>query len=1112
VLRLLLAPEVRATLTAWLKAYGEANDLPGLATGPLEARFHRLREHAGADEMIIWTTPERRAGGGGPHVRIPALHLDLACRFVEGHILAEKVSQVPPGAREPQRERGSVGIAMAVGRVELPPQPEGTRERPDPLAVEIEQTFDRLTSNRWRGFIAPLREALEAEARDDAERAQRLATPYERVEPRPGARGQESPFRLFGLAPSAAAQLEEGEWLDLLNANGLAVATARLVNVDAGNGVLDIDARGADPPRPGTVRPRPRSKIMAQKRAILGELESPRGNLPLLARLMASPAAMPIPRPQFPSRWLNPAVGRSRSQSRAVALALGLAEGEAMLIEGPPGTGKSTTTGEMIAQILARDPHARILVCSHSNHGTDNMLMKVVPYVLGVANGHQKVEGLEPARVGMLERVPADLRRFFVGPDEDLNDRNVIFTTIDALALNDAAGAAVYDYVILDEANRATVLDSLVALARGKRFILVGDRLQLQPVLSEAEEQLRLEPAMARTGVIGKSLFVWLTERHFPDRAVIFLEEQNRMHPMIGGLIARAFYDDRLRNGPAAPRKDTEVPHFPNPAVWVDTRGLRGLRESRGRGPSLFNLPEARLVTTIARHLLKSAPSEMDVGVIAAYAEQVALLRRLLRNEVRQQNGNGPRGPHSGRRLEIDTVDAFEGREKDVIVVSLVRSNRRREIGFLQLMQRINVALSRARRLLIVVGDTATLRGSYFDKILRYLRERGAVTPGPRVIAQLRGQPVRGEGEERRRDRFRGRERMRQERGAPHPAQGAPGTQPQAGWGTGYPSEAVGAGAAPSEDGLPAPLPIEQAAPDLFEELNAEGERREARPPRPPRQRRSPEEILARLNQNIAGPVSAEEAEGGAPPPRGSRQAGTGYPSEATAPAEPPEHTAPTPPRPALGAPGTRLAPVPASGYPAPGTQAATPAEAAPPVSPDDQAVTPSAPARRGRGSRSRRAAAGEAVAESAATAAPTDASAGAPPAAEAVAPDAVAGQAADAAASAEPLAPQRRRGPRRRAGAPPAGVEETAAPPTEPAAPERLALAAPAELHALPSADAPAALPPPANGATSIAAPPHPPGTRHPAPGADEPTSARPRPARRGRVAASAAGDQPLE
>ena len=713
---------MRATLTAWLKVYGEANNLPGLATGPIEARFHRLRENASADEMVIWTTPERRAAGAGPQVRIPALQFDLACRFADGHIVAESLSQMSADTREPQRERGSVGVVMTVGRVELPPE----GDQPDPLAVEIEAIFDRLTENRWRGFVTPLREALEAEARDDVERAERLATPYQKAEPRQGGRGQESPFRLSGLTVSGAAGFDDGEWLDLMNERGVAIATARLIHVDVGAGTMDVDARGADPPMPGIVRPRPRVRIIDQKRAILDELESPRGNLPLVARLMASPAAMPIPRPTYPTQFLNQNVGRSRAQGRAVALALGLAEGEALLIEGPPGTGKSTTTGEIVAQVITRDPQARILVCSHSNHGTDNMLMKIVPYL-------EKCPGLMPARVGMFDRVSPELRRYYVTPDENLADRNVIFTTIDALALNDAAGGTVYDYVVLDEANRATVLDSLIALTRGKRFIMVGDRLQLQPVLSEAEEQLRLEPALARAGVIGKSLFVWLTERHFPDRAVVFLDEQNRMHPVIGGLIARAFYEDRLRNGPAAPRRETGVPHFPQPAVWVDTRGLRGLKESRGRGPSLFNLPEARLVTTIARHLLRNAPEGMDLGVIAAYAEQAALLRRLLRND----------GRTPGRKLEIDTVDAFEGREKDIIVVSLVRSNKRREIGFLQLMQRINVALSRARRLLIVVGDTATLRGSYFDRILRYMRERQSIVPGPRVIAQLRGGEVR---------------------------------------------------------------------------------------------------------------------------------------------------------------------------------------------------------------------------------------------------------------------------------------------------------------------------------------------------------------------------------
>src|SRR6185436_14002535 len=299
------------------------------------------------------------------------------------------------------------------------------------------------------------------------------------------------------------------------------------------------------------------------------------------------------------------------------------------------------------------------------------------------------------------------------------------------------AGGRTYDYAVLDEANRASILDSLIPLVRGRRFVLVGDHLQLQPVLSEAEEQLRLEPAVGNTSAIGKSLFAWLRERRFPEPATVFLEEQNRMHPVIAGLISEVFYEGKLRSGRRAPRRVADVPLFPAPVTWVDTRGLHGLREARGRGASLVNVPEARLVATIARHILSSSQRQVEIGVISAYAEQTALLRRLLlhRNNQRQSNANGANGANPRntntldraalKHLEIDTVDAFEGREKDIILVSLVRSNRRRDIGFLRLMQRINVALSRARTMLIVVGDTSTLRGSYFDRIVRYIRGNG---------------------------------------------------------------------------------------------------------------------------------------------------------------------------------------------------------------------------------------------------------------------------------------------------------------------------------------------------------------------------------------------------
>ncbi len=200
------------------------------------------------------------------------------------------------------------------------------------------------------------------------------------------------------------------------------------------------------------------------------------------------------------------------------------------------------------------------------------------------------------------------------------------------------------------------------------------------------------------------------------------------MHPAIGELVSRVFYSSRVRTGPAAPRRGTGMTVLPSPVTWVDTRSLRGNVESRAGGTSLFNLAEARLVTSITRYVAAQAPPNLSIGIITAYAEQRDLLRRLM----------GPRDEWpADRQLEIDTVDAFEGREKDIIILSLVRANRRRDIGFLRLEQRLNVAVSRARRLLIVVGDTSTLRGGYFHNLIATAGSVGSIVPAPRLLGQL---------------------------------------------------------------------------------------------------------------------------------------------------------------------------------------------------------------------------------------------------------------------------------------------------------------------------------------------------------------------------------------
>jgi MoxR-like ATPase len=470
--------------------------------------------------------------------------------------------------------------------------------------------------------------------------------------------------------------------------------------------VLEIDASNLEHvPRQGVVRPRARTRLNEQKRSIVHELESPTGDLADLVRLVAAPELARAPAPTSPVTFINPAIGRNPAQADAVLLALGLHEGQAMSIVGPPGTGKSTTAAEINLQLVRRDPTVRVLVCSHSNHGTDNLLLKVLPFVPDAAR--------HIARVGAYDRVAPTARRFFTTSEDTLAGRNLVFTTIDSLGLQDIAGARLYDYVVLDEANRAGVLDSMLALARGRRMILIGDPMQLQPVLSASVGALARQD---QARVAESSLFAWLMERGFPEAATVFLDEQNRMHPSIAALISQVFYAGRVRSGPAAPREVASTPLISDAVTWVDTSALEGSREER-RGTSLINTAEARFVVELTRHLMEAAPAGLTIGVIAAYAQQRDLLRNLLAEDILPVD----------REIEVDTVDAFEGREKDIIVLSLVRANQQGAVGFLRLEQRLNVALSRARRGLLVVGDASVLQGGYLDDLLAAVRHYGRI-------------------------------------------------------------------------------------------------------------------------------------------------------------------------------------------------------------------------------------------------------------------------------------------------------------------------------------------------------------------------------------------------
>lgn len=265
-----------------------------------------------------------------------------------------------------------------------------------------------------------------------------------------------------------------------------------------------------------------------------------------------------------------------------------------------------------------------------------------------------------------------------------------------------------FDRVVLDEATQAPDPMALVALGRAPRAVLAGDPHQLPPTV--------IDPQAEREG-LGTTIFERVAERH--PHAVRMLEVQHRMHEVLMRFPSESMYEGRLVADPsvAAHRlEDLGVaadPERPGPLVFVDTAG-RGWEDTRSPDdPSTHNPGNAGHVAGEVRRLIRRGVVPSDVAVITPYEAQARALRELLR-DLRAEG------------LEVGTVDGFQGREKEAIVVDLVRSNPDGEIGFLKDVRRMNVALTRARRQLVVVGDSATLAGSPYYRAFLDAAERDA--------------------------------------------------------------------------------------------------------------------------------------------------------------------------------------------------------------------------------------------------------------------------------------------------------------------------------------------------------------------------------------------------
>ena len=444
--------------------------------------------------------------------------------------------------------------------------------------------------------------------------------------------------------------------------------------------------------------------------------------------------------------------GLNESQRDAVQLALSAKD--VAVLHGPPGTGKTTTVVEVIRRAVRRGE--RVLVCAPSNLGVDNVLEKLLAF------GEDAVRLGHPARVLpelrehtldlLAERHPdakqarkmfkeafalfrqagkwtrarpepgarqqlrqearsllTDARKMEAYAVENiLNKAPILCATLTGLD-PELMGARRYDLLVIDEACQSTEPACWVPLGWARRVVVAGDHCQLPPTVLSVEA--------ARRG-FGVSLLERLVAR-YGDRVTRRLEVQYRMHERIMAFSSREFYDGSLvaHESVISHRLcDLEGVHstpLTEAAVtFLDTAGAGYDEEQELDGASRFNPREAELAVKKVRELLDAGMRANDLAVVAPYAAQVRLLRRLLADVA---------------GIEIDSVDGFQGREKEAVVLSLVRSNTEGEVGFLADIRRTNVALTRARRGLVVIGDSATLANlPFYARMCEYFEAIGA--------------------------------------------------------------------------------------------------------------------------------------------------------------------------------------------------------------------------------------------------------------------------------------------------------------------------------------------------------------------------------------------------
>ena len=476
--------------------------------------------------------------------------------------------------------------------------------------------------------------------------------------------------------------------------------------------------------------------------------EAKNNRLAELRNLFLGTGMTPRERDLFPIRfpWLN------HSQEMAVNKVLGAKD--VAIVHGPPGTGKTTTLVEAIYETLHREN--QVLVCAQSNMAVDWIAEKLVD------------RGIQVLRIGNPTRVNDKMlsftyeRRFESHPDypelwsvrkairetlsglrkrgHDSNDtfRNRLSrlryrateleVKIDAELFDQARVIACtlvgsanrtlenhhFTSLFIDEAAQALEAACWIAIRKADRVLLAGDHWQLPPTIKCPE---------AERGGLGDTLMQKIATKN--PAVVSLLTTQYRMREEIMGFSSNWFYQGQLKAAPEVSHRG--ILRIDSPLEWIDTSLLDIPEEKQTKNGSRINQAEAQIAIRQLHDYIEKIGKErilderIDFGVISPYKAQIQYLRQLIRRDAFFRPLR--------ELITIHTVDGFQGQERDVILISLVRANERGRIGFLNDVRRMNVAITRARMKLLILGDSATIaRHQFYAALYDYIQQWGKIT------------------------------------------------------------------------------------------------------------------------------------------------------------------------------------------------------------------------------------------------------------------------------------------------------------------------------------------------------------------------------------------------